>query len=162
MTFKPISIYVLRLEGGRYYVGQAVNPSARERQHRRGNGARWTEKYKVEEVAYVFETYTWRSEEALRIENAVTLLVVEAYGMDAVQGGAYCFGGENRNYSDREKRKRLSRCRRSAAQLTKAITSLSLHSREGSQGVQEAGTRSNQLSSGYTAEDAAALKSAPE
>ena len=126
MTFKPISIYVLRLEGDRYYIGQSLNPSTRERQHRKGSGARWTQKYKVVEVLHVFETYTWRSEEALQIENAVTLLMIEAFGMDAVQGGAYCFGGENANYSDHEKRNRLSRCKRSAAQLSRAINSLSL------------------------------------
>ena len=40
------NIYVLRLEGGRYYIGKSDNVMKRYQQHMNGNGSAWTRKYK--------------------------------------------------------------------------------------------------------------------
>ena len=40
------NIYVLRLEGGRYYVGKTDNVPQRFQQHLQGQGSTWTKKYK--------------------------------------------------------------------------------------------------------------------
>lgn len=38
-------IYVLALQGGKYYVGEASNPNSRMVQHLGGRGAEWTKKH---------------------------------------------------------------------------------------------------------------------
>ena len=40
------NIYILRLQGGRYYVGKSDNVLDRYQQHYNGNGSAWTNKYK--------------------------------------------------------------------------------------------------------------------
>ena len=39
-------IYVLKLEGGKYYVGKTNNPNIRVNNHFNSNGSVWTKKYK--------------------------------------------------------------------------------------------------------------------
>jgi len=40
------NIYILKLEGGNYYVGKSDNPAQRFIQHINGEGAGWTKKYR--------------------------------------------------------------------------------------------------------------------
>ena len=39
------NIYILRLEGGKYYVGKSDNPTKRYQEHLNGSGSAWTKKY---------------------------------------------------------------------------------------------------------------------
>jgi len=77
------NIYVLRLEGGRYYVGKTDNVPQRFQQHLHGQGSAWTKKYKPVSLektikhASVFD------------EDKVTKEYMAKYGVDKVRGGSY-------------------------------------------------------------------------
>ena len=77
------TIYVLKLEGGRYYVGKTEHLMRRYQEHMRGEGAAWTSKYKPLSLVQ-------------KIENAGPFdedMVVKEYmakhGIDMVRGGSY-------------------------------------------------------------------------
>lgn len=40
-----VSIYILELKEGKYYVGKSNNPDDRISKHFTGNGSEWTKKY---------------------------------------------------------------------------------------------------------------------
>ncbi len=77
------NIYILRLEGGRYYVGKSDDPARRFQQHRAGYGSAWTKKYKplaLEKVipgASVFD------------EDKYTKQYMSTHGIGMVRGGSY-------------------------------------------------------------------------
>ena len=77
------TVYVLRLEGGRYYVGKSDHVMKRYQQHLEGNGSSWTRKHppvsleKTIEHASPFE------------EDKVTKEYMSRYGIDRVRGGSY-------------------------------------------------------------------------
>ena len=57
------NIYILRCEGGRYYVGKSDNVMKRYQQHLSGSGSAWTRKYKpiaiekmIKNAMYDFES----------------------------------------------------------------------------------------------------------
>ena len=39
------NIYILKLEGGNYYVGKTDNPTKRYQEHVEGKGSAWTKKW---------------------------------------------------------------------------------------------------------------------
>ena len=77
------NIYILRLEGGKYYVGKSENVKNRYQQHMNGSGSSWTRKYKpisIEntiEIASPFE------------EDKITKEYMSKYGIENVRGGSY-------------------------------------------------------------------------
>ena len=78
------NIYVLRLEGGRYYVGKTDNLERRQQEHLNGTGPAWTKKYKpvaVEEIIRNASPFD---------EDRYTKEYMSKYGVDKVRGGAYC------------------------------------------------------------------------
>ena len=77
------TIYVLRLEGGHYYIGKSDNVAARYQQHLNGKGSAWTKKYppislvKTIKGASPFD------------EDKITKEYMLKYGIDNVRGGSY-------------------------------------------------------------------------
>lgn len=78
------TIYVLKLENGKYYVGKSDDVNKRFEQHVNGKGSVWTKKHKpillekkIENVS-AFE------------EDKTTLEYMAKYGMENVRGGSYC------------------------------------------------------------------------
>ena len=77
------TIYVLRLEGGRYYVGKAADVVKRFKAHKDGHGSAWTRKYKpvaVEETHVNVSPFE---------EDKYTKIYMDKHGIDKVRGGTY-------------------------------------------------------------------------
>jgi predicted GIY-YIG superfamily endonuclease len=77
------NVYVLRLEGGRYYVGKTDNVMNRYHQHLSGSGSAWTRKYKPVSLEKCIENVSSFE------EDKVTKEYMSKYGIDKVRGGAY-------------------------------------------------------------------------
>jgi len=78
------NIYILRLEGGRYYIGKSDNIAKRFQQHLSGYGSSWTKKYKpvaLEESINNVSPFQ---------EDSITKQYMSKYGIDKVRGGSYC------------------------------------------------------------------------
>ena len=77
------TIYVLRLEGGKYYVGKTDNVQRRYQEHLNGKGSAWTREHspvKLERTikgASVFD------------EDKIVKELMAKHGIDNVRGGAY-------------------------------------------------------------------------
>jgi predicted GIY-YIG superfamily endonuclease len=77
------NIYVLRLEGGRYYVGKSDNVMNRYQQHIKGSGSAWTRKYKPVSLEKTIENVSSFE------EDKVTKMYMSKYGIEKVRGGSY-------------------------------------------------------------------------
>jgi len=78
------NIYILRLEGGRYYIGKSDNIAKRFQQHVSGHGSAWTKKYKPVALEKKIENVSPFE------EDKYTKEYMSKYGMDKVRGGSYC------------------------------------------------------------------------
>ena len=76
-------IYVLRLEGNRFYIGKTNDPKKRFEQHVEGKGSVWTKAYPVMEMEKLV-----RSESPFD-EDLLTKAYMSKYGLDRVRGGSY-------------------------------------------------------------------------
>jgi len=76
-------IYALKLEEGKYYVGRSYDPDERYMQHKRGEGAAWTKKYRPIKL---LDTKVVTGEHD---ETNFTKDLMKKYGIDNVRGGAY-------------------------------------------------------------------------
>lgn len=77
------SIYVLRLEGGRYYVGKSTNVLKRYEEHVDGHGSAWTRRYPpilLEKTIHNAGPFD---------EDKVTKEYMAKHGIDRVRGGSY-------------------------------------------------------------------------
>jgi len=77
------NIYILRLQGGRYYIGKSDNVSKRYEQHLNGTGSSWTKKYKPISVDKIIPNASAFD------EDKYTKMYMSKYGMDKVRGGSY-------------------------------------------------------------------------
>ena len=79
------TIYVLKLRGGKYYVGRTdKNAIVRFKEHKAGKGSAWTRKYKpigIERVDLDCDKFD---------EDKLTKQYMEKYGIGNVRGGTYC------------------------------------------------------------------------
>ena len=82
-TMPNTCIYVLRLEGGRYYIGKSDNVMNRYQQHLNGNGSAWTRKYKPVSLEKTIENVSPFE------EDKITKEYMSKYGIDKVRGGSY-------------------------------------------------------------------------
>ena len=77
------TIYVLRLVGGRYYIGKSNNVMNRYQQHLDGNGSGWTRKYKPISLVKTIKNVSPFE------EDKITKEYMSKYGIDKVRGGSY-------------------------------------------------------------------------
>lgn len=88
------NIYILKLEGGRYYVGKTENPMKRYQEHLNGSGSAWTRKYKPVGIEKVIEKASPFDEDRYVKEY------MAKYGMHKVRGGSYVTEYLNRAQED--------------------------------------------------------------
>ncbi|MFC3656501.1 GIY-YIG nuclease family protein [Xanthomonas hyacinthi] len=83
----PITIYVLALENGCYYVGQSCKFIERIAAHFQGKGSSWTKRNPPIAVlcAKTVRTCDWKVAE--RFENRLTLFMMSKHGWKNVRGG---------------------------------------------------------------------------
>ena len=77
------NIYILKLQGGKYYVGKSADPDARIQQHFAGKGSSWTQIHKpikVEKVIRAASTFD---------EDRYVKEYMSIHGIDKVRGGSY-------------------------------------------------------------------------
>ncbi len=77
------NIYILRCEGGKYYVGKSDNPMARYKEHLMGNGSAWTKQHRPVEVVKIIPDCSSFD------EDKYTKEYMAKYGIDNVRGGIY-------------------------------------------------------------------------
>lgn len=77
-------IYVLKLQGGFYYVGKTSSILHRIQQHLNGTASAWTKLHLIVDVEEV------RPEQSPQDEDTLTKIYADKYGIDNVRGGAYC------------------------------------------------------------------------
>lgn len=77
------NIYILKLEGGNYYVGKTDNPTKRYQEHVDGKGSAWTRKWPpvaVEKIVPNAGPFD---------EDKYTKEMMLAHGIEKVRGGSY-------------------------------------------------------------------------
>lgn len=91
---KPTSglfhLYVLECAKDKFYIGVSKNPRRRFEQHKEGNGAEFTKKYKPIKIYKTRPLGKMSYEEAVQYENLCTLVWKNKLGSDKVSGGDYC------------------------------------------------------------------------
>ena len=78
------SIYVLKLEKDKWYIGRSANVERRFEQHMNGTGANWTFLHKPIEIYYQRPMISESD------EDEVTREYMMKYGIHNVRGGSYC------------------------------------------------------------------------
>ncbi|MEK5238364.1 GIY-YIG nuclease family protein [Paenibacillus sp. FSL L8-0470] len=105
-----ITIYVLELEGGNYYVGQTTNLKRRLEEHLEGRRAsHWTKLHKIVKLIESTDLRSVNSKNALVEENEVALKYMSIYGWKKVRGGCYNLIDEGVTYKTLLKRKKKDR-----------------------------------------------------
>jgi len=77
------TIYTLKLEQGKYYIGRTKQPKHRILHHFTDNGSEWTKKYKPISVVSQIKGDEFD-------EEKYTLIAMDKYGVENVRGGSYC------------------------------------------------------------------------
>lgn len=89
-TEKSWTLYVLRLESEKWYVGiTSKTPEERFEGHLRGRQAYWTQKYRAIAISDQKSLGDLSYQDALDYENKVTLAYMKKYGINNVRGGNY-------------------------------------------------------------------------
>jgi predicted GIY-YIG superfamily endonuclease len=89
-----LQLYVLRLEDGHYYTGQAANARARFAAHQLGTGAKWTQLHRPLELVETIPVTVSDPRAAMCQENWLTLRRMEQYGWQKVRGGEFLLADE--------------------------------------------------------------------
>jgi predicted GIY-YIG superfamily endonuclease len=77
------NIYVLKLQGGKYYVGKSLDVIGRYQQHVNGQGSSWTKKHKP------MSLLECKSDVSPFEEDKMVKEYMSKYGIDNVRGGSY-------------------------------------------------------------------------
>lgn len=84
------SLYALRLECGKYYVGFTNDVDRRFKRHSKGKGAMWTRMYKPLEIIEVREIPLDQHARVAFLEDDMTVEYAMKYGSEHVRGGGFC------------------------------------------------------------------------
>ena len=87
MSFKVYTVYVLKLEQNKLYVGLFGNFSKRLAQHKTGKGSEWTKLYPVINVESK-EIVTSKNK-AVERERHLTLTLMKSKGLNNVRGSCW-------------------------------------------------------------------------
>ena len=80
-------VYILKLEGGMWYVGYTERAIKRILQHAEKKGAKWTKKHRpVEPIPYSMSEPIYSKED----EDRITLSMMSEHGIQNVRGGKWC------------------------------------------------------------------------
>ena len=80
-------VYILKLEGGKWYVGYTERAIKRILQHAEKKGAKWTKKHKpIEPIPYQMSPPIYSLED----EDRITLSLMSEHGIQNVRGGKWC------------------------------------------------------------------------
>lgn len=80
-------VYVLRLEGDRFYVGSTATLQHRLEAHASGRGSAWTREHKPVRLEAVHTVAT--EEDAAELERLTTEQLRQLHGDDRVRGGGF-------------------------------------------------------------------------
>ena len=80
---RMVNIYVLELQGNKYYVGKTNHTFQRFEQHKSGSGAKWTQKHKVKDL------FAFHKDMKDTDENKITIQMMKKYGVRNVRGGSW-------------------------------------------------------------------------
>jgi len=87
---KNIHLYVLRLQGGNWYIGSSRDVEKRYKQHHTtSKGSKWTAKHKPIEIIETSDTHTAHDSEACKMEDDLTIQYAIKYCAQRVRGGGY-------------------------------------------------------------------------
>lgn len=78
------NIYILELEGKKYYIGRTNNVDMRLENHFKKNGSYWTKKYKPIKIIDIIKNCDYYD------EDKYTIKLMSKYGIDNVRGGSFC------------------------------------------------------------------------
>jgi len=78
-----VFIYILELEGGKYYIGKTSNPEFRINQHFNKDGSMWTRKYRP------IRLYSLIPDCDNFDEDKYTKIYMKKFGINNVRGGSY-------------------------------------------------------------------------
>jgi ribosomal protein L37E len=80
-------VYILKLEGNKWYVGYTERAIKRVLQHAEKKGAKWTKKYKpIEPIPYSMSEPIYSTKD----EDRITLSLMAEHGIINVRGGRWC------------------------------------------------------------------------
>ena len=79
-----VTIYILKLQGNKYYVGKTTNPTYRLDDHFSEGGSAWTKKYKPISI------HELRPDKSDMEESTVTQEYMQKYIIENVRGGSWC------------------------------------------------------------------------
>ena len=78
-----VYIYILQLQGGKYYVGKTKNPQIRLESHFNLNGSKWTQLYKPLKVLEIIPNCDDYD------EDKYTQIYMDKFGINNVRGGSF-------------------------------------------------------------------------
>lgn len=77
------TIYILKLQGGRYYIGKSTDPRKKYYEHIQGRASIWTQKYKPIGIEKLIASLSEFDEDIYVKEYMLK------YGIDKVRGGTF-------------------------------------------------------------------------
>ena len=99
---KPRYIYILELDGGRYYIGLSVDPIRRVNQHKKSGrkSSAWCKLFKPLRTVSITPIGELTDDEAEFIETQKTLDYMKIYGWRNVRGGYFCNTDQSLTYKN--------------------------------------------------------------
>lgn len=110
---RDYTLYILNLEGGKYYVGITItgNIDKRVKTHSIGKGAKWTTLHKPMDILHEEPLGVMTLSKATILETEKTIELIDIYGLPNVRGGGICQLNEGTAYRELTKYRERSQNR---------------------------------------------------